>query len=117
MGTRLGLGPVFAYEWLTQSRRWQVYATRSVFGLGLLAAMGVVCAADPQLRVTPSLQAYSALGQKLFLGMTGVQLTLVLLAAPAATAGAVCLDKQRGSLTHLLVTDLSDAEIVLGKLA
>lgn len=117
MGSRFGLGPVFAYEWLAQSRRWQFFATRSVFGLGLLAAMGVVWAADPQLRATPSLQAYSALGQKLFLGMTGVQLALVLLAAPAATAGAVCLDKQRGSLTHLLVTDLSDSEIMLGKLA
>ena len=40
----------------------------------------------------------------------------MLLAAPAATAGAVCLDKARGTLDHLLVTDLSDAEIVLGKL-
>src|SRR5262249_33007446 len=42
---------------------------------------------------------------------------LVLLAAPAATAGAICLDKSRGTLTHLLVTDLTSAEIVLGKLA
>jgi ABC-type transport system involved in multi-copper enzyme maturation permease subunit len=39
------------------------------------------------------------------------------LAAPAYTAGAVCLDRARGTLLHLLATDLSDAEIVLGKLA
>ncbi len=44
-------------------------------------------------------------------------MTLVLLAAPAATAGAICLDRSRGTLTHLLVTDLTDVEIVLGKLA
>ena len=36
--------------------------------------------------------------------------------APAATAGAVCLDKMRGTLDHMLATDLSNAEIVLGKL-
>ena len=39
----------------------------------------------------------------------------MLLAAPAATAGAVCLDKARGTLEHLLATDLSNSEIVLGK--
>jgi ABC-type transport system involved in multi-copper enzyme maturation permease subunit len=52
-----------------------------------------------------------------FLAVIGTQLTLVLLAAPAATAGAICLDRARGTLTHLMVTDLSDGEIVLGKLA
>src|SRR5262249_13720601 len=38
------------------------------------------------------------------------------LAAPGAAAGAVCLDKMRGNLLHLLVTDLSAAEVILGKL-
>ncbi len=49
--------------------------------------------------------------------MTITQLALVLLAAPAATAGAICLDKARGTLAHVMVTDLSDREVVLGKLA
>ena len=49
--------------------------------------------------------------------MIGVELALVMLAAPAATAGAICLDRARGTLAHMLMTDLSDAEIVLGKLA
>ena len=47
-----------------------------------------------------------------------IQLVLVMLAGPAATAGTICLDKcGRGAMAHLLITDLSDAEIVLGKLA
>ena len=45
-----------------------------------------------------------------------IELTLVILAAPAATAGAICLDKARGTLDHMLTTDLSNTEIVLGKL-
>ena len=40
-----------------------------------------------------------------------------MLAAPAATAGAICVDRARGTLAHMLATDLSDPEIVLGKLA
>ena len=48
--------------------------------------------------------------------IVSIELTLVLLAAPAATAGAICLDKARGTLDHMLATDLSNAEIVLGKI-
>ena len=51
-----------------------------------------------------------------FLAVSGTQLALVLLAAPAATAGAICLDRARGTLSHMLMTDLSNGEIVLGKL-
>ena len=40
-----------------------------------------------------------------------------MLAAPAATAGAICVDRAAGRSTHMLATDLSDPEIVLGKLA
>ena len=31
-----GLGPVFAFEWLTTARRWQTYAMRSATVLLLL---------------------------------------------------------------------------------
>ena len=55
-------------------------------------------------------------GTSVYFSIVLVELTLVLLAAPAATAGAVCLDKARGTLDHVLATDLSNAEIVLGKL-
>jgi hypothetical protein len=30
-GGGLGLGPVFTYEWITSSRRWQGYALRLLF--------------------------------------------------------------------------------------
>ena len=60
---------------------------------------------------------YAELGQGYFIAMIGVELALVMLAAPAATAGAICLDRARGTLAHMLMTDLSDPEIVLGKLA
>ena len=55
--------------------------------------------------------------KRYFIALIGVELAIVLLAAPAATAGAICLDRARGTLAHMLMTDLSDSEIVLGKLA
>ena len=68
-------------------------------------------------RARPSrIQELAAYGEKLYETVVSIELTLVLLAAPAATAGAVCLDKARGTLDHMLATDLSNAEIVLGKL-
>ncbi|WP_406699363.1 ABC transporter permease subunit [Singulisphaera sp. Ch08] len=118
MRMRVGLGPVFAYEWLATSRRWQVYAMRSLFVTVLLtslALVGTTTATAPLRR--PTIQRQAEVGRAFYQAIVGTQLILLLLAAPAATAGSVCLDKARGTLTHLLLTDLSNAEIVLGKLA
>src|SRR4051794_22828226 len=114
---RWGLGPVFAYEWLITSRRWQVYAARSLFVAALLASLVVVSVSEVGRQAGPTFRGQGWIGESFFLAIVGTQLVLVLLAAPAATAGAICLDKARGTLAHLLMTDLSDAEIVLGKLA
>jgi ABC-type transport system involved in multi-copper enzyme maturation permease subunit len=112
-----GLGPVFAFEWLCASRRWQGYAMRSLFVLLLLAALLVIWASKRDVRSASRIRDMAQFGQGFYVALIGTQLTLVLLAAPAATAGAICLDRARGTLTHLLMTDLSDGEIVLGKLA
>jgi ABC-type transport system involved in multi-copper enzyme maturation permease subunit len=117
MARRWGLGPVFAYEWLINARRWQLYALRSLFVAALLVGLCVVWWSVAEARNANNFRALARAGQSFFTAMVGIQLVLVLLAAPAATAGAICLDKARGTLLHLLVTDLSDAEIVLGKLA
>ena len=116
MPTDRFVGPVFVYDWITAARRWQVYALRSAFVLFLLGALVVMwkTAGHPS---GFSIRAMAELGQSFYLGVAGTQLALVMLAAPAATAGAICLDRARGTLTHLLMTDLSSTEIVLGKLA
>ena len=113
---RIGLGPVFVYEWITAARRWQGYALRSCFVMFLLGAL-VVMWNSADLPVQFPIRAMAQLGQSFYIGVAGTQLALVMLAAPAATAGAICLDRARGTLTHLLMTDLSNVEIVLGKLA
>ena len=114
---RWGLGPVFFYECLTNSRRWQTYAIRSVAVALLLTAIVTIAMPHTTIDARSAWREYAALGMSYFYAVVGVELTLVLLAAPAATAGAICVDRARGTLDHMLATDLSDPEIVLGKLA
>ncbi len=113
---RWGLGPVFLYECLANSRRWQTYAIRSAGVAILLAAIASIATSRASQFPSNPWRSYAELGVSYFYAIVGVELTLVMLAAPAATAGAICVDRARGTLTHILATDLSDPEIVLGKL-
>ena len=87
-------GPVFEFELLTSSRRWQVYATRSLFVAGLLA--GLVAVWWGNAGGIDSIQEQAALGRSFYRAMAATQLALVLLAAPAVTAGVLCQDKRGG---------------------
>src|SRR5205814_1089361 len=79
----------------------------------LLGAMAPVWYAWPGATIARQAQ----MGKVFYQWTAMILLGLVGLAAPAATAGAICQDKARGSLALLFATELSDAEIVLGKLA
>ena len=121
MTRRNPLGPVFTYDMLATARRWQVYAGRAGFVLVLL--IGMACAwvsTEWDYRgsiANPSLAQLAAIGEVFFYALAGIQLSFILLAAPAAAASSICVDRARGTLLHMMVTDLSDAEIVLGRLA
>src|SRR5580658_5565444 len=95
IGRRLGLGPVFAYEWIRASRRWQSYALRSSFVLFLLMALVYVWMNTSFYPAKSNIRLMADLGEWFFQAVVGTQLTLVLLAAPAATAGAICVEKAR----------------------
>ena len=124
MSSRIGPGPVFVYESLIFARRRQVYAGRMLFVLALLVGLWISWwnnVNDPgsgrPLGSRPgALQAMARAGASFFYAMAGIQLSIVLLVAPAATAGALCQDRARGILAQMATTDLSDSEIVLGKL-
>jgi ABC-type transport system involved in multi-copper enzyme maturation permease subunit len=116
-GMRIGTGPVFAYEQMVAARRWHRYAARSVLVAALLTAMAVIAWNSTATLTANTASAYASLGERYFYALIGVELAIVMLAAPVAAAGAICAERARGTLDHVLVTDLSDAEIVLGKLS
>jgi ABC-type transport system involved in multi-copper enzyme maturation permease subunit len=98
------------------ARRWQTYALRSGFVAALLVAFLFVWLIDAKGVSELRVRDMARIGERFYTYLIGTQLILLLLAAPAATAGAVAEDRARGGLLHLLVTDLSNTEIVLGKL-
>src|SRR3954468_19874940 len=114
--TRWGPGPVFAADCMTTARRWQVYAGRALLVTGVLLGLALVWLARGAGREGPTRQL-AEVGSNFLGAIMAVELVLVLAVVPAATAGGICRDKMRGGLSLMMATDLSDAEIVLGRFA
>jgi ABC-type transport system involved in multi-copper enzyme maturation permease subunit len=114
---RLGVGPVFVWEWRRVSRQWWFYAMRSALVGALLAGLGAVwwvLASQP----TPNAPRLMArVGEAFFEVIVLGQIAMVLLSAPAATAGTFGMDKARGHVCLMLITEVSSLDIVLGVLA
>ena len=108
---------MFVNEWLTTSRRWQVYAGRSVFVAALLVGLWSAWVSRASNQGVPTIQIMASVGQGFFSAIAFTQMTFTLMVAPASTAGAICQDRSSGKLEQLLTTELSDSEIILGKLA
>jgi ABC-type Na+ efflux pump permease subunit len=110
------LGPIFAREALTLPRRVRHYVMRTVY-LGLLWILGltawqVVVGWDRPATLGDS----GRFGLLLFWILTNVQLTLLLFFAALSGASTVTQEKDRRTFVLLLLTDLRNYEIVLGKL-
>jgi ABC-type transport system involved in multi-copper enzyme maturation permease subunit len=110
------LGPIFNREFLTVPRRPRHYITRVAY-LGTLWVLAVTTwlATGTWMR-TATLGETARLGPLLFQLLTLAQLALFLFFAALSAASAVALEKDRRTFILLLLTDLRDHEIVLGKL-
>lgn len=109
-------GPIFVRELLTTSREWQHFLMRS----GYVAALFVLIYTAGQSTfgwkqaVTPG--ELARFGTLLFQLFAVVQLALVLFFSPLFAASRVAQEKDRQTLVLLLMTDLRDWELVIGKL-
>ena len=54
------------------------------------------------------MQILALAGEKFFYALAAIQLAMVFLVPPAATAGAVCNDRASGILAQLAATELSN---------
>jgi ABC-type transport system involved in multi-copper enzyme maturation permease subunit len=109
------LGPIFAREWLTVPRTPRHYLVRAA-SLGLLWVFGLTAW---QVAIgwerTATLGATAQFGSWLFYRFTYLQLPLLLSFAALTAASAVSREKDRRTFVLLLMTDMADYEIVLGK--
>src|SRR5205814_229946 len=113
--TRL-LGPIFMRELVTVPRRAGHYASRAAVA-GLLGILGITTwQATIGFSRDATLGETAAFGLLLFQIVVFVQLLLTLFFAALSAAGAVSQEKDRRTFVLLLLTDMRDYEIVVGKL-
>ena len=94
MSSLLNPGPVFVYESIAATRRWQVYALRACFVLALLVSLTIVVWSTVGLSYNDPANGTVAhqmgrLGEQFYYAITLTQLSLILLAAPGV-AGRWC---------------------------
>ncbi len=109
-------GPIFSRELLTSARQPRHFIMRAGYCLGLFVVMYTASQATFGWQQVTSLGETARFGSLLFQLFSLVQLALVLFFAPLFAASRIAQEKDRQTLVLLLMTDLRDRELVLGKL-
>jgi ABC-type transport system involved in multi-copper enzyme maturation permease subunit len=116
-------GPVLVYDLVRTARRGQVIWYRCFYALALLLVLyAVYWAWFPTSQWNDLFMASAPVpfnerahfAETFFQGFILVQLAVLLLITPIYTATAISEEKERRTLEFILVTELSDREIVLG---
>ncbi len=110
------LGPVFTREVMIAPRRTRIYIARSVYAGTLLL---LVCTAWLVLTGTQIVRDVSDLAQfagLVFQILAPLQLALAVFFSAMLAASAVAQEKDRRTFVLLLLTNLTNRELVLGKL-
>lgn len=109
-------GPIIAREFLTAPRPVRFYITRAAFASVMFLLMWTAWQSLIGWRQVQDFGILARFGGVLYLLFALLQLTLLLFFAPLSAATSVSHEKDRRTFLLLLMTDLSDLEIVLGKL-
>lgn len=109
-------GPIFSREVLTSPRQPRHFILRAGYVFALFVLMYTAGQATFGWQQVSSIGETARFGTLLFQLLALVQLALVLFFAPLFAASRVAQEKDRQTLVLLLMTDLRDRELVLGKL-
>jgi ABC-type transport system involved in multi-copper enzyme maturation permease subunit len=110
------VGPVFNREVATAPRSWRLYFLRAVYVgvlFGLAATAWLIVFGSQPVRTLGDLARF---GAAVFALIAPVQLAIVTGFAALLTAAAVAQEKDRRTLDLLLMTRMTNSELVLGKL-
>lgn len=110
------IGPVFTREIFTTPRRGRLYVYRSVYAVALFVLMctaWLILAGTQDIRNVGDMSKF---GGTLFQILAPLQLLLTVFFAALMSASAVAQEKDRRTLILLLMTRLTNSELVLGKL-
>lgn len=110
------IGPVFTREAVVAPRRVRHYVMRTVYAVALLL---LICTAWMILLGTQYIQNVgdmSRFGASLFQILAPLQLALILFLSAIQAASNISIEKDRQTLILLLMSRLTNSELVLGKL-
>ncbi|HWB13303.1 MAG TPA: ABC transporter permease subunit [Pirellulales bacterium] len=110
------VGPVFTREVVTAPRRARLYIARAAYGSALLVLLTTAWQVLAGTQEVRNLGDLARFGATVFSILAPLQLAVTTFFAALASASAVAAEKDRQTLTLLLLTHLSNVELVLGKL-
>jgi ABC-type transport system involved in multi-copper enzyme maturation permease subunit len=110
------VGPVFSREVTIAPRRPRIYIARTVYASALLVLMFTAWLVLTGTQLIRDLGDLARFGMILFQLLAPLQLALAVFFSAMLAASAVAQEKDRRTLILLLLTHLSNSELVLGKL-
>jgi ABC-type transport system involved in multi-copper enzyme maturation permease subunit len=110
------IGPIFSRELVTAPRRSQHFVYRGVYGTALFVLMCTAWLVLAGTQIIRGVGDMAKFGSILFTILAPLQLALLTFLAAMRAASAVALEKDKKTLILLLMTRLTNHELVLGKL-
>ena len=110
------IGPIFTREVVIAPRRTRLYIARTTYVAALLMLMCTAWLVLAGTQVVRNVGDLARFGALLFQVLAVVQLVLVVSFSALLAASAVAQEKDRRTLVLLLLTRLTNSELVLGKL-
>lgn len=110
------VGPLFTREWTTLPRRGRLHFARAAYGLGLAILIFTAWQVLAGSQVVRNVGDFARFGTTIFQVLSPLHLTAVVFFAALSTAAAVAQEKDRRTFDLLLLTNLTNSELVLGKL-
>ena len=109
-------GPVFTREVVTAPRRANLFISRAAYVTALLGLMCTAWLLLPGTQVVRNVGDLAKFSVILFQILAPLQLAMAMFFSALLSAGGVAQEKDRRTLILLLLTNLSNTELVLGKL-
>jgi ABC-type transport system involved in multi-copper enzyme maturation permease subunit len=110
------IGPIFSRELVTAPRRPQHFLYRGVYGTALFVLMCTAWLVLAGTQIIRSVGDMAKFGSILFFILAPLQLALLTFLAALRAASSVAQEKDKKTLILLLMTRLTNHEVVLGKL-
>lgn len=111
-------GPIFRVELVSIARRRRYFILRTIYAALILLVLWITYSSSRYFVYNSgeqSIRYSAALAASFFIGYSWLQILAILLIGPAMAAGTIATERERRTIEYLFATDLSNAEIILGK--